>query len=300
MAEKPELKEKKTIWDKLQDLPVSSLFILVILSMSIIYVYPIGLPVPITQMAKDTFNALNTLPSGSYIWIYNAYATGSIAVHEPGLIAILRHSIAKHFKIILWSADTPIMLFPRVLEKIKPDLDRANYVYGKDWAYLYIPGGEPIWANILQDVWSVVTVDKDGKPFTQMPLMVDIKNRGPTYNSVNIVFFQTTGGETVDGMVRQVNVRYHQMTGVRLIGQILEIMVPAARPYYNAGNMDGIMNGGVGAAEYELLLGRPGAALKVTDMLSLAQLIVLAYWAVGNVGFFMKRYSRASVPKGGG
>jgi len=288
VVEKPEV-EEKTIWHKLEDLPVSSLFLLVILSMCLTTLYPLGLPVPITKMSKDTFDAVNTLPQGSYIWIYNGYGSGTLAVHEPGLIVILRHAIQKGFKIILFSDSGPIMLFPRVLDAIKPDLERAKYVYGKDWVYLYIPGGEPVWATVFLDVWSVVMVEKDGIPFEKLPLMVEIKERGSTYKSMHIVYCQTAGSDVVDAFVRQVNVRYQAVTGVRLIFQILELMVPPARPYYEAGNTQGIMNGGLGAGEYETLLGRPGGGLKVTDLLSLAQLITIAYWAVGNVGFMMRR-----------
>ena len=76
-----------------------------------------------------------------------------------------------------------------------------------------------------------------------------------------------------------------------MIQQPLEMMVPTILPYYPL-NCAGILNGGIGAAEYEVFAGLPGEAVKLSDMLSMGGLVVLIFLILGNIGWFMK-------PKGG-
>jgi hypothetical protein len=76
-----------------------------------------------------------------------------------------------------------------------------------------------------------------------------------------------------------------------MIQQPLEMMVPTILPYYPV-NCAGIMNGGIGAAEYESFASLPGEAVKLSDMLSMGGLVHLVFLILGNIGFYLK-------PKGG-
>ena len=66
------------------------------------------------------------------------------------------------------------------------------------------------------------------------------------------------------------------------------MMVPTILPYYPI-NVDGIMNGGVGAAEYEVLSGYAGEAVKLSDMMTMGGLVVLVFLILGNIGYFMTK-----------
>jgi hypothetical protein len=93
----------------------------------------------------------------------------------------------------------------------------------------------------------------------------------------------TAGGDVVEGWIRQSALRYD----MPFITQVNEMMVPTILPYYPI-NCDGIMNGGVGAAEYEAYGGYPGEAIKLSDMMTMGGLVVLIFLVLGNIGWFMK------------
>jgi hypothetical protein len=76
-----------------------------------------------------------------------------------------------------------------------------------------------------------------------------------------------------------------------MIQQPLEMMVPTILPYYPI-NVQGVLNGGIGAAEYESFGGFPGEAVKLSDMLSVAHLVILVFLILGNIGWYMR-------PRGG-
>ena len=209
------------------------------------------------------------------------YGAGTIAFHEPGFIVVFRHAMDKGAKVVIvsTSVESP-MLLSRALDQIKPEA--KGYVYGEDWVHLgYIAGGESAYAGIIEDVNNVFSADYEGTSTSQLPLMQELA--APTHEKIALVYIMTAGGDVVEGWIRQSALRYN----LPFITQVNEMMVPTILPYYPI-NCDGIMNGGVGAAEYEAFGGYPGEAIKLSDMMTMGGLVVLIFLILGNIGWFMK------------
>jgi hypothetical protein len=277
--------EGSSLGKTLENLPLGIFFILIVGAMAYITVNPLGLPIPVTQTTRDTHAAVDVLNPGDIILIDQGYASGTIAVHEPGLVVVFKHAISKGAKIVLVSSavEGP-QLFDRAVEKINPGA--KGYEYGKDYIHLgYFAGGEPAYAGIIADIMSIFTVDYKNVPVDQLELWGELS--APTHEKISLVYVQSAGGDVCEGWIRQSAVRYD----IPMIQQPLEMMVPTILPYYPI-NCQGVLNGGIGAAEYESLSGFAGEAIKLSDMLSVAHIVILVFLILGNIGWYMR-------PRGG-
>jgi hypothetical protein len=277
--------ESTSLGERLENLPLGIFFLLIVASMAYISVNPLGLPVPVTQQTRDTHAAVDRLNAGDIILVDQGYASGTIAVHEPGLVVVFKHAMSVGAKIVLVSSATEgPQLFDRALLKIKPET--KGYEYGKDYIHLgYFAGGEPAYAGIIADITSIFTVDYKNTPVDQLEIWSELS--APTHEKVGLVYVQSAGGDVCEGWIRQSAVRYD----IPMIQQPLEMMVPTILPYYPV-NCQGVLNGGIGAAEYESFGGFPGEAVKLSDMLSVAHLVILVFLILGNIGWYMR-------PRGG-
>lgn len=274
--------EQSGIGNTLANLPTWLYFGLIIIAMAYITLQPLGFPVPVTQLTKDCYNAVDDLQPGDIILMDQGYGAGTIAFHEPGFIVVFRHAIDKGAKIVIvsTSVESP-MLLQRALEKIRPEA--KGYEYGVDWVHLgYVAGGEPSYASITEDINNVFTEDFEQTPIGSLPLMQELAS--PTHEKIDLVYIMTAGGDVVEGWIRQSALRYD----LKFITQVNEMMVPTILPYYPI-NCDGIMNGGVGAAEYEVFSGYAGEAVKLSDMMTMGGLVVLVFLILGNIGYFMTK-----------
>ena len=274
--------ENGGIGKTLANLPTWLYFGLIILAMGYITLYPLGFPVPITDQTRSVYNAIDALQPGDIILMDQGYGAGTIAFHEPGFVVVFKHAMDKGAKIVIVSTgvESP-MLLERALEKIQPEA--KGYEYGVDWVHLgYVAGGEPSYASILGDINGLFTDDWEGTSTSSLPLMKELS--APTNEKIDLVYIMTAGGDVVEGWIRQSAVRYDHT----LITQVNEMMVPTILPYYPI-NCDGIINGGVGAAEYEVLSGYAGEAVKLSDMMTMGGLVVLVFLILGNIGYFMTK-----------
>jgi hypothetical protein len=269
----------------LETIPTWIYFLIIVGAMCYIQIYPLGLPVPITQLSRDTYAAVDALNEGDIILMDQGYGAGTIASHEPGFVAVFKHAMKKGAKVVMVSTSVEApLLFEQALRKINPE--SKGYVYGEDYIHFgYLSGGEAAYSAVLEDFTQTYTADYQDTPLSQLPITEELGR--PTWQNIDLVYIMSAGGDVCEGWIRQSAVRFD----IPMIQQPLEMMVPTILPYYPV-NCQGILNGGIGAAEYEVISGFPGDAVKLSDMLSMGGLVVLIFLIIGNIGFYMK-------PKGG-
>ena len=66
-------------------------------------------------------------------------------------------------------------------------------------------------------------------------------------------------------------------------------MSPDLYSFYQSGQLKGLLAGLVGAAEYEILLNRPGKANAGMTIQSFVHLAVILLILAGNIAFFMQK-----------
>jgi uncharacterized membrane protein YeaQ/YmgE (transglycosylase-associated protein family) len=62
-------------------------------------------------------------------------------------------------------------------------------------------------------------------------------------------------------------------------------------PAYEAGIIQGVIAGLRGGAEYEFLIGQPGAGLAGMDSISFSHSMVIILLILGNLGYAVQRFS---------
>ncbi len=67
------------------------------------------------------------------------------------------------------------------------------------------------------------------------------------------------------------------------------VCVPSALPYYDSGQIKGLLGGLRASAEYEVLNNKPGQGAAMMDAQSMAHLLILAFIAIGNIAFFVDK-----------
>jgi hypothetical protein len=78
-------------------------------------------------------------------------------------------------------------------------------------------------------------------------------------------------------------------TNVPMSTGTTSIQVNEVMPYVSSGQVNGILGGMPGAAEYEALIGVPGVGTSGMDAQSIAHLVIVLFIVLGNIGYFIER-----------
>jgi hypothetical protein len=274
------------MWEKLLSVPREIVMTLVLIAMIIPAINPLGLPLMTGQMAQDWYNAVDDLPEGSVILFDIGYGSGGYPSLGPGNIAAFHQMFEKgHILVIMSTSLEGSMMYPLIMDGVKPE---SNYgaVYGEDYIYLgYIAGEQTAMAGVLGDVKAIVTNDYNNNPISSYSIMDDI-NEPEDYD---IIAYITTAGGTAEGWVYQASGQYD----LPILGGCLSMMTTSIKPYYDSGQLLGIMDGVKGAADLEFITGHPGAAIRSSDILSFTQTLVLIFIVIGNVAYWMGKQEEA-------
>jgi hypothetical protein len=275
------MEEKEdNIWTKIQNIPREILYILLIISMVIPLLSPLGLPLPITAQTRTLYESLLTLEEGDVMLLFVDWGAGSISIHQPGALAVSVQAIQQGAKLVYLTTNTegPLMYERLLNEKLQPILDNAGYEYGEDYVFLgYVAGAETALAAIASNIRTAYSDDYYRTPLDDIPLMQTVQNHA----DFDMIITFTMGSP--ESFVRQFNTQYGVVTHVHCG----EMMTPNLLPFWASGQITGLLNGAFGAAELEVLIQRPGDAVKLTDVYSFANILVFVFLVMGNIGYMM-------------
>jgi hypothetical protein len=213
--------------------------------------------------------------------MHMAYGAGGITNYAPATSSHTVHLARQGCKVVYYASvvDGPD-IWERLYSKwVIPTLaaEGIPWVYGEDYVFLgFITGRETTFAALMADIREAKPTDYQGTPLDDLPLMATVNSAA----DLKLVTCYTGGQDTVDGWVRQAYTRY----GVEVIATVVSTITPSTMSYWLAGQVIGLQNDVVGAAEYESLTGLKYMATSIMDVLSLSQTIVLVYMIIGNVG----------------
>jgi hypothetical protein len=248
------------------------------------FIRPLSLPVPITQPTRMFYDEIQNIQSGDIIVVDFNFAASNWGELGAGSIALLKQLIAKRattdFKVVFLATmeSGPYMLL-RSLDAIGgwPAMNLGEY--GEDWVSLgFMAGGEPMTAAMASNFNSIYRTDDQGTPVEELPLLTRIS----TVEDIEMVIHFNMGGDS-DKYRKQWGVPF----GVKVLQVVQGIHVPTLAMYLSAGQVQGYIASIRGAAEYELLIGRPGEAIVSTDALSMSHLMVIAVIVAGNLVYFL-------------
>jgi hypothetical protein len=252
------------------------IYLALFVSLAIPLIRPIGLPIPVQKTTLGVYNKIESLKSGDVAVIGSNIGASIYAEVYPQYIAILEHLFRKEgVKIVLvdHSTEAPIWA-ERALQELNA---YKRKTYGVDFVHLgYIAGEEAAVAGLCRDVNALLKVDYSGRSLSDLPMMKTIRNA----RDFTIVIDFTASADSQYWM-NQAYASYGTAIGFGLTA----IKVPDAYAYFMAGQIFGILESLSGAAQYEILIKRPGTAVTGMDAQSLAHLLYIALMVLCNLIF---------------
>jgi len=265
----------------------------VFLVLTIFVIIPIfvkfAVPLSPPKEVRDVYNFIEDLKPGDYILISLDYDPGSLAELHPVAMAMLEQCYAKKLKVITLTLS---QTGAQMAEEAVRDVADSCLVYhgfkpvpGIDYVYLgYKPYPGLIILGMGMNFRIPFPQDYNGTTLDSIPMMRGIKN----YDNIKGVI-SLSAGNVSDMWVADGNGRYN----VKLAFAQTGVGVADYYPYYQSGQIFGIIGGMKGAAEYEYLCKNPGTATDAMRTQVFAHAVVIVFIIIGNLAFFLGRRAKA-------
>lgn len=285
-----------SIWTRLQTLDRRILYVLI----AVVLAVPLFLR-PASHPPKDavfpevlgTYKTIDDVPEGKIVLISNTWSAGTKAENEPQLKALARHMLAKRIKFATFSwnpAGSEISL--QAVQEVQKDMNaelkeqgKPLIEYGKDWAHMGYKTGAPsiIAAGIGEDFQKVFNSDVYGTPVKSIEAVNFVKNSKQLGAVVDV---------TSTGMMGIWMPYLTMPKKIPLIYCPTAVMAVSSYPYLDSGQLKGMLNGVMGAVQYETLVGlgdEPTDASATSWALSAAHIYIIVLILLGNLGYIAAR-----------
>ncbi len=273
---------KRTLLERLEFIDRRWIFLLLAFAIAGPLVFPTALPLHVTPMVQDLYDAIEALPEGSRVLLSADYDPSGKPELEPFHVALMHHLARKNVRVVmmtLWAAGPP--LTEHVLATVGWTTAYGK-VDGTDFVNLgFKEGRQIVMKSMGQSIPQTFPFDRSGRPVADIPLMREVRNYDDFALLVNI----SAGNPGVKEYVQVVQSRWR----IPMVGACTAVSGPDYVPYYSAGQLEGLAAGMKGAAEYEMLVGRPGAAAAGMAAQSASHVLLIAFILFGNVIHFAKR-----------
>ncbi len=263
--------------EKLMNIDRRIIYIVLLIGLIFPLISPLGIPVLVGETTEAMYKIVEDLPSGSVVMISVDFGPTAAADVNPQMVSAMNHIIQKGHKAVIlgfWDQGVPFGTFV-----LNMALD-AGYEYGKDIVHLgFVAGGEGAIRAMSQDIHQTFPRDYQGKPTSDFPLMQGIRN----IKDVDAILEYAGGDPGFNAYIRQV---VEENPGINYAAGVVTVSYPGSMPYYNSGQVKGLLQGLRGAAEYEILVGIPGAGASLMDAQSIGHLVIIAFILMGNLAYF--------------
>ena len=266
--------------ERLMNLDRRVIFLLIALAVILPLLRPMGLPVQPSPPVQQMFDAIESLPPGSKVLVSFDYGSSTMPELYPMSLSFLRHSFSKDHKIItmaLWPEGASFA--ERALKIVTKEYGKT---YGEDYVHLgYKAGNIAVITAMGVNIHETFPQDYGGRNLKELPLMRDILN----YDGIDLVVDLSAGDPGIPYWVMIAQARYHKTLG----GGCTAVSAPAFFTYLQSGQLVGLLGGMKGAAEYEVLIQKKGAATAGMDAQSIAHSLIILLILIGNIAFFMQK-----------
>ncbi len=285
--------------DKLQSFDRRWIFLAMSLAVTLPLFFPLNLPAKPDPMTKAAFNAVEGLPRGARVFVSMDFDPASTPEIEPFYRAVMLHLKRKEARLVLgttWYSAPPLverLIRETIDQAIAPEgtpgyagpPDRA-YKANVDYAYLGFRDGKQVtiaaMGSDLRKTFDHRT--NDGTPLDQIELMNGIKR----LQDFDLIVLVSAGFPGAKEYVQFVGSRYK----LPMVAACTAVMTTDLSPYFQTGQLLGLVGGMAGSAGYENLVGKKGSGTAGADVLNVGNIVVILAIIFGNVIFFAGRAHR--------
>ena len=248
-------------------------------------IHPLGLPLTTSPPVKKFNDAVAAVPDGSIVLMSCDYDPGSKPEVVPMTKTALRQLFDKHCRIVLtclWPGGSSLV--DQTVESVVAEYRARGRapIYGQDYVDLgYKAGNEAVMVLMGKGVANAFPQDERANATASLPMMRDVRD----YSSFAMLVNISSGYPGTKEWVQQVNSRFH----LPMVSGCTAVSAPEYYPYLQAGQLQGLLGGMAGAAEYEVLVKAPGLATRGMDAQSLAHIFIALMIILGNLAALPSR-----------
>jgi hypothetical protein len=256
------------------------IFLITALLVLVPLLWPLNLPLTPSVPVQDYHRTIEALPPGSLVLVSCDFDPASRPELEPMARSTLLHLFRRKCRVVV------VCLFQggaRFVDGLVEDVARSRHLtYGVDYANLgYKAGDEAVMVLMGQSLVSTFPRDQAGRDAAGLPIMRGIRN----YSSFALLVSLSAGYPGTKEYVQQVQGRFH----IPIIAGVTAVTAPTLYPYLQTGQLQGLLGGMAGAAEYEDLRYERGMASRGMDAQSLAHVFIALCIVLGNVAYWENR-----------
>lgn len=241
------------------------------------------LPTVVTAQVQGVYDAVEAIKPGQLAILSGDWGAGTIAESMPQTEALMRHLFRRNvpFAILPFAPQTATLM-EQTAERLAREPEFRGKQYGVDWVN-WGWKAVPMFAflkSLAKDVPGTVAQDYRGRPIGSFEAMRGIR----TIKDVGFVAHITPVGN-LSIWIAFIQSVYR----TPLAYAPTAVMVAQGYDPLDARQIVGMLPGLVGGAQYEVLLKQPGNALRWSNSLSFADVLMIALIALANIGYFASR-----------
>lgn len=275
---------ESSILSKIRDIDNRVIYAILIISLLIPYVRPLGLPIPISNDIEDYYEFITTVEEGSVVAIELASDPSTIpqlrSAHQISILKLLE----RNCKLVFFHMrDDAQPLHEEMMEWVLANFPTGDKpVYGEDWVNLgYLVDAESTVAALASGVKDFVSTDAYDNDLNSLPMLEDIDDG----SDFDFVIWNDGSRGIFTYMLRQ----WQEVYGTPLVVIAVSINKPTVMPYLQSGQVTAASFGIDGSAQLEYISGYVGDAIKSTEPGSLAGLSITIMLIVSNVVYLIQK-----------
>lgn len=233
-------------------------------------------------LSRKVYERIEALPEGSAILFSFDYDPSAKEELYPMSQALLRHAFRRNLRpLVMTFWLNGVGLCKELLERTAKEAGKES---GRDFVFLaYKPGGSNLLLNMGESLKGAFDKDFYGKPTEAMPALQGIESLRDIPVVVGIA-----AGSTTEMWIAYGRDRF----GFDLGAGCTAVIAPDLYPFLQSDQLFGLLGGLRGAADYEVLIGRPDTGVKGMPLQSVAHILIIVLIVAANVYMFVGRRPR--------
>ena len=239
------------------------------------------LPIPASEPVQGIYEKIDSLPQGSRVMISFDYDPSSKEELQPMAIAFLHHCFSRDLKVIGMTHYTGAPgLADLAMNSVAKQYQKN---YGEDYVFLgYKPGGASLIINMGENLYTAFPKDFYGKDTATLPALQGVDS----LRQINYLF-DLAAGTMIETWLVYGKEKYKFEMGAGCTA----VMGPDMYPFLQSKQLNGLLGGLKGAAEYEALVNKKANAVSGMRPQSVVHVIIIIFVIFGNVVFFISKRS---------
>lgn len=238
--------------------------------------------IEVSKETQDAYDVIDAIPpDGNPLFLSFDYDPASAAELTPMAEAVLRHCFAKRIRVVAISlqySGQGAGIAAEVVPRIAREFGR---VQNTDWAFLgFQPNATVAMLQMGEDIKRTFPTDYYGTPVDEIALMENIQN----YDQVPAVL-SLAGTAVAEFWASYPGMRY----GVTILTGLTAVYVADIVPFYQSGQIKGLLGGLKGAAEYEKLVAHPGSGTAGMRSQKVVHYMIILFIVLGNIAYLATR-----------